>query len=136
MASQSTSSSKASGNAAVDVRPISSSKDFSNAAVDSQPTSASKDSGNIATDSATGEDLVKDHIIYPFDGHNIDSISSLLASYPPSANIIPHISVSGWGMMYWEATISPAQAQEISLNKQVHEVHAKLSPDEIEDPDD
>jgi hypothetical protein len=135
MASQSTSSSKASGNAAVDVRPTSSSKDSSNTAVDSQPTSSSKDSsntavdsqppsaskvsGNVATDSATGENLVKDHIIYPFDGHNIDSISSLLASYPPSANIIPHMSGSGIGMMYWEATISLAQAQEISLNEQV-----------------
>jgi hypothetical protein len=85
----------------------------------SQPTSSSNDSGNVAMDSAAGENLTKEYIIYPLDGHNIDSISSLLASYPPSANIIEHISVSGWGMMYWVATLSPAQAQEVSLNKQV-----------------
>lgn len=85
----------------------------------SQPTSSSKHLGNVAMASVAEETPTKEYVIYPLDGHDIDSISSLLVSYPPSTNIIEHISVSGWGMMYWVATLSPTQVQEISLNKQV-----------------
>ena len=108
MASQTTSSSNPAGNVAVDVRLISS--------------SPPKETAIIATSSATEEDLVKDYIVYPVDGHKVDSIACLLASFPPSAKIVPHISVSGWGMMYWEATLSKAQSQEVSLHKQVRTI--------------
>ncbi|MAD83870.1 MAG: hypothetical protein CL912_12985 [Deltaproteobacteria bacterium] len=80
------------------------SKASGNAAADARPASPSKDSENVATGSATEENFVKDYIIYPADSHNTDSISLLLASYPPAAKVVSHISVRGWGMMYWEAT--------------------------------
>lgn len=85
----------------------------------SEPASSSKDSGDVTTDAAGGESLTWDYIVYPHDGHTIDAALALLATYPPSAKIIPHVSVSGWGMMYWEATLSPAQAREVSSNKDV-----------------
>lgn len=87
----------------------------------SQPDDSIKKTENTTHSTVADENEIssKEYVIYPVDGHDIDSISSLLASYPPNTKVIGHNSVSGWGMMYWVATLSPAQAEEVSLNKQV-----------------
>ena len=75
--------------------------------MDSQPAS-SEDSNNVILDSTTEENLACEYAIYPLDGFSIDSISSLLASYP-NAHTVEHVSVSGWGIMYWVATCQSIQ---------------------------
>lgn len=54
----------------------------------------------------------------PSDGLSTDSISALLASYP-DADVAEHVSINGWGMLYWRATLSPVQWQEVISHKQV-----------------
>ncbi|PVH71276.1 hypothetical protein DL98DRAFT_597069 [Cadophora sp. DSE1049] len=61
------------------------------------------------------------YIIYPVDAFKLDSISALLASFP-NANVVEHVSVSGWGMMYWEAQLTSDQLQEVKSHQQVEEV--------------
>ena len=74
----------------------------------SQPTFP-KDA-NTASNSATKEHSTRRYVIYP------DSISALLASYP-DANELHVVSVSGWGTLFWEATLSLVQLQEVNANK-------------------
>ena len=85
--------------------------------MDSQPTS-SKNANNAMSNSATEEHLARRYAIYPEDGLIVDSISALLASYP-DAGIDKHVSVNGWGVLYWQATLSLAQLHEVKANKQV-----------------
>ena len=56
--------------------------------------------------------------IYPVDWLAVDSISALLATYP-DANVLEVVSVNGWGTLFWEVTLSPAQLLEVQANKQV-----------------
>ena len=87
--------------------------------MDSQPTFSSKNTDNAASSlPATEESSSHEYVIFPVDNFKINSISALLASYP-NANVQEHVSVSGWGMMYWDATLSPVQYQEVAAHKQV-----------------
>lgn len=86
----------------------------------SQPALSSKDTDNAASSLSAAEESSSSHeyVIFPVDNFKTDSIAALLASYP-NANIVEHVSVSGWGLMYWDATLSPVQYQEVVAHKQV-----------------
>jgi hypothetical protein len=57
-------------------------------------------------------------VIFPVDPFDVDSLSALLASIP-NANVVPHESISGFGMMYWTADLTPSQWKQVTQNKQV-----------------
>jgi hypothetical protein len=88
--------------------------------MDSQPAFSSKDTDNTASSLPATEESSSslEYAIFPVDNFKTDSILALLASYP-NANVQEHVSVSGWGIMYWDATLSPVQYQEVAAHKQV-----------------
>lgn len=67
---------------------------------------------------AAQEAKAEPFIVWPVDGTDIDVLSALLASYP-DANVVEHISLNGWGMLYWEADLTTAQMVDVSCLLQV-----------------
>jgi hypothetical protein len=67
------------------------------------------------------------YTIYPRDPFDIADISALLASFP-LANVVPHDSISGWGMLYWTAELTLDQVAMVRGNKQVSWSSSRLFP--------
>lgn len=75
----------------------------------SQPTPSSKDTDTTVS---LEEETACECVIFPVDPLSTDSISVLLATYP-NAKVVERVSASGWGMLYWEATLLPNEIQEL-----------------------
>lgn len=71
---------------------------------------------NTQTDSSSADshDSIE-CFIYPLENHTIDSISELLKSYFTAKSELTKDLVDG-GMLFWEATLTAAQAQEVASN--------------------
>ena len=79
---------------------------------------SSEDADNALSSCETEEAAPKAYAIFPVDNFDIDDISAILATLP-NANVVEHISVSGWGMLYWTADLTPAQWGVVVVQKQV-----------------
>merc|ERR1712093_773620 len=56
-------------------------------------------------------------IIYPEDGLDVDSLSSLLASFE-DANVATQLSTNLFGVLFWRADLTPAQVIKVTQEKQ------------------
>jgi hypothetical protein len=66
------------------------------------------------------------YTIYPRDPFDIADISALLASFP---NVVPHNSISGFGMLYWTADLSQEQLIQVKVHKQVRSSSSRHFPE-------
>jgi hypothetical protein len=73
---------------------------------------------NYVSSCTTKEETPHGFVIVPVDGLDVDDLSALLASFP-NANVVPHVSLNGFGMMYWTADLTPTQWKQVTQNKQV-----------------
>jgi hypothetical protein len=79
---------------------------------------SSADVDKYVSSCTTEEESPHTFVIWPYDGLNIDSLSSLLASFP-NANVVPHESLNGLGMLFWTADLTPSQWKQVTQDKQV-----------------
>lgn len=92
--------------------------DISNPTVALAVALSSADVDNYASSCASEEEDSHTFIVYPVDGTNVDSLSELLASFP-NANLEPHVSLNGWGILYWKADLTPSQVTQVTQNNEV-----------------
>jgi hypothetical protein len=64
------------------------------------------------------EDEPHSFVIYPRDGNDVDTLSELLASFQ-NVNLATITSVSGYGVIFWTADLTPSQWKQVTQNKQV-----------------
>jgi hypothetical protein len=64
---------------------------------------------------------VRPHIVYPRDGKIVDAATQQLESFGPQSEtqLDPHISLNGWGVMYWRIHLTQAQVTELRENPDV-----------------
>jgi len=64
---------------------------------------------------------VRPYIVYPIDGNIVDAATQQLESFgsQPETRLNPHISLNGWGVMYWEIHLTQDQVAELIENPEV-----------------
>ncbi|KAF5868309.1 uncharacterized protein Bfra_007506 [Botrytis fragariae] len=67
---------------------------------------------------------VRPYIVYPVDGNIVDAATQQLESFGPQAEtrLNPHISLNGWGVLYWEIHLTQDQVAELRENPEVMDV--------------
>jgi hypothetical protein len=73
---------------------------------------------NYVSSCTTEEETPHGFVIVPADGLDVDDLSALLQSFP-NANVVPHVSLNGFGIMYWTADLTPSQWKQVTQSKQV-----------------
>jgi hypothetical protein len=84
------------------------------------------DADNYVSSCTTKEETAHTFVIWPYNGLNVDSLSALLASFP-NANVVPHVSLNGWGILAWTADLTPSQWKQVTQNKEVGRASSPLS---------
>ena len=78
-----------------------------------------KEVDNLTISNTGDEEDPRRHVIWPVNGLEVDSLSALLKTLP-DINLVEHVSRNGYGMIYWTAFLTLAQAAKVAENNQVY----------------
>ncbi|KAF7951935.1 hypothetical protein EAE96_007232 [Botrytis aclada] len=71
---------------------------------------------------------VRPYVVYPIDGNIVDATTQQLGSFgpQPETRLDPHVSLNGWGVLYWRIHLTQDQVAELRENPEVMGVDAPM----------